>query len=174
MTERHIYIYIYIYSCTHIYIYIYIYSYISLYRTTCNLQKCIELLNRFYSLLYSISLYLINIFDVVFSGRTLQSVPRQSQNILSRLKKKIFGQGKARKIIIAGVPASGKGTQCSLMTEKFGVVHLSTGDILRAAVKDGTELGVKAKGYMDTGQLVPDEIIIGVVEERIKLEDCQV
>jgi adenylate kinase len=77
------------------------------------------------------------------------------------------------KIIIAGAPASGKGTQCELLKETYGVVHLSTGDILRAAVKEGTPLGAKAKGYMDKGELVPDEVIIGVVQERLSAPDCQ-
>ena len=79
----------------------------------------------------------------------------------------------APKIIIAGAPASGKGTQCEMIKEKFGVVHLSTGDILRAAVKEGTELGKTAGGFMDRGELVPDEVMIGVVGERLKQEDCQ-
>ena len=70
------------------------------------------------------------------------------------------------KIIIAGAPASGKGTQCEVIKEKFGVVHLSTGDMLRAAVTAGTEVGKMAKDFMDSGKLVPDEVIIGIVSER--------
>jgi hypothetical protein len=66
-------------------------------------------------------------------------------------------------IIIAGAPASGKGTQCEIIKEKFGVVHLSTGDMLRAAVAAQTEVGKLAKDFMDSGKLVPDEVIIGVV-----------
>jgi len=66
-------------------------------------------------------------------------------------------------IIIAGAPASGKGTQCEMIKEKYGVVHLSTGDMLRAAVAAGTEVGNLAKEYMDAGKLVPDDVIIGVV-----------
>jgi adenylate kinase len=69
------------------------------------------------------------------------------------------------KIIIAGAPASGKGTQCERIKERFGVVHLSTGDMLRAAVAAGTEVGKEAKGYMDAGRLVPDSTIIGVVSD---------
>ncbi len=69
----------------------------------------------------------------------------------------------AANVIIAGAPASGKGTQCEVIKEKFGVVHLSTGDMLRAAVAAGTEVGILAKDYMDSGKLVPDEVIIGVV-----------
>jgi adenylate kinase len=70
------------------------------------------------------------------------------------------------KLIIAGAPASGKGTQCELIKEKFGVVHLSTGDMLRAAVEAQTEVGILAKEFMDSGKLVPDEVMIGVVRNR--------
>ena len=83
------------------------------------------------------------------------------------------GDKKRLKIIIAGAPAAGKGTQCEVIKAKYGVVHLSTGDILRAAVKAGTELGLKAKAFMDAGQLVPDELIIGVVKDRLQQEDCK-
>lgn len=76
------------------------------------------------------------------------------------------------KIVIAGAPASGKGTQCEKIQESFGAVHLSTGDMLRAAVKAGTDLGMKAKEYMDDGQLVPDELITGVICDRLKEDDC--
>ena len=73
------------------------------------------------------------------------------------------------KLIIAGAPASGKGTQCEMIKKDYGVVHLSTGDMLRAAVADGTDVGVKAKEFMDAGKLVPDEVIIGVVSTRSSL-----
>ena len=72
------------------------------------------------------------------------------------------------KIIIAGAPASGKGTQCEVIKEKFGVVHLSTGDMLRAAVAAQTDVGKSAKEFMDSGKLVPDEVIIGVVSSGKK------
>jgi hypothetical protein len=68
-----------------------------------------------------------------------------------------------KKIIIAGAPASGKGTQCEKITAKYGVVHLSTGDMLRAAVAAGTDVGMEAKQYMDAGKLVPDSTMIGIV-----------
>ena len=71
--------------------------------------------------------------------------------------------GTSPKLIIAGAPASGKGTQCEIIKEKYGVVHLSTGDMLRAAVAAGTDVGNQAKDFMDAGKLVPDEVIIGVV-----------
>lgn len=80
--------------------------------------------------------------------------------------------GRAPKLIIAGAPASGKGTQCELIKEKYGVVHLSTGDMLRAAVAAGTDVGKQAKDFMDSGKLVPDEVIIGVVKDRLEESDC--
>ena len=70
------------------------------------------------------------------------------------------------KLIIAGAPASGKGTQCELIKKTYGVTHLSTGDMLRAAVAAGSDVGKAAKEYMDAGKLVPDEVIIGVVSDR--------
>jgi adenylate kinase len=70
---------------------------------------------------------------------------------------------KAIRLIIAGAPASGKGTQCEIIKKKYGVVHLSTGDMLRAAVAAQTEVGKAAKEFMDSGKLVPDSVIIGVV-----------
>jgi len=76
-------------------------------------------------------------------------------------------------IIIAGAPASGKGTQCETIKEEFGVVHLSTGDMLRAAVAAGTEVGVQAKEFMDSGKLVPDEVIIGIIRDRLQESDCK-
>lgn len=85
----------------------------------------------------------------------------------------IIEEKSALKLIIAGAPASGKGTQCELIKEKYGVTHLSTGDMLRAAVAAGSEVGTLAKEYMDAGKLVPDEVIIGVVQDRLKQEDCK-
>jgi len=76
-------------------------------------------------------------------------------------------------IIIAGAPASGKGTQCEIIKEEFGIVHLSTGDMLRAAVAAGTEVGVQAKEFMDSGKLVPDEVIIGIIRDRLDEADCK-
>lgn len=77
------------------------------------------------------------------------------------------------KLIIAGAPASGKGTQCEIIKKEYGVVHLSTGDMLRAAVAEGTEVGKQAKDFMDSGKLVPDEVIIGVVADRLAQDDCK-
>jgi adenylate kinase len=76
------------------------------------------------------------------------------------------------RLILLGAPGAGKGTQAALLTQKFGIPQISTGDMLRAAVKAGTPLGIQAKKFMDAGALVPDEVIIGLVKERIKQPDC--
>jgi len=76
-------------------------------------------------------------------------------------------------IMLLGAPGAGKGTQATRIVDDLGLVHLSTGDILRKAVADGTPLGVEAKGYMDAGALVPDEVVIGLVKERISQPDAQ-
>ena len=76
------------------------------------------------------------------------------------------------RIILLGSPGSGKGTQAQFITEKYGIVQISTGDMLRAAVRAGTPLGVEAKKVMDAGGLVSDEIILGLIKERIALPDC--
>lgn len=76
------------------------------------------------------------------------------------------------RIILLGSPGSGKGTQAQYITEKYGIVQISTGDMLRAAVRAGTPLGVEAKKVMDAGGLVSDEIILGLIKERIALPDC--
>ena len=75
-------------------------------------------------------------------------------------------------LILLGPPGAGKGTQAQRMVERYRVPQISTGDILRSAVKESTPLGTKAKGFMDQGQLVPDEIVIGIIEERLKGKDC--
>jgi adenylate kinase len=77
------------------------------------------------------------------------------------------------RLILLGGPGAGKGTQANYIKEKYQIPQISTGDMLRAAVKQGTELGRKAKEFMDTGQLVPDDVIIGLVKERIKEPDCR-
>jgi len=76
------------------------------------------------------------------------------------------------RIILLGAPGAGKGTQATHLREKFNIPQISTGDMLRAAVKAGTPLGLEAKSYMDSGGLVPDAVIIGLVSERIKEADC--
>ncbi|XP_057968348.1 adenylate kinase 5, chloroplastic isoform X2 [Malania oleifera] len=77
------------------------------------------------------------------------------------------------KVMISGAPASGKGTQCEMIVQKFGLVHVSTGDLLRAEVSSGTEIGNKAKEYMNTGRLVPDEIVTAMVTARLSQQDAK-
>ena len=77
------------------------------------------------------------------------------------------------KLILLGAPGAGKGTQAKFICEKFGIPQISTGDMLRAQVKAGTELGLEAKKHMDSGGLVPDAVIIGMVKERLKEADCK-
>lgn len=76
------------------------------------------------------------------------------------------------KLIMLGAPGAGKGTQAAILSEKLGIPTISTGNILRAAVKNGTPVGLQAKSYMDAGKLVPDEVIIGIIEERLAEPDC--
>ncbi|MEG1561200.1 MAG: adenylate kinase [Raoultibacter sp.] len=76
-------------------------------------------------------------------------------------------------IVLLGAPGAGKGTQAAQLVEKCAIAHISTGDMLRAAVKEGTPLGQKAKGYMDAGNLVPDDVIIGLVTERLQDADTK-
>ena len=76
------------------------------------------------------------------------------------------------KLILLGAPGAGKGTQAEILNKELGIPTISTGNILRAAVKNGTPTGLKAKEYMDAGKLVPDEVIIGVITERLQEEDC--
>jgi adenylate kinase len=76
-------------------------------------------------------------------------------------------------LVLMGLPGAGKGTQAEKIVEKYGIPHISTGDMFRAAMKEGTELGLKAKSFMDKGELVPDEVTIGIVRERLSKNDCQ-
>lgn len=77
------------------------------------------------------------------------------------------------KIIMLGAPGAGKGTQAKMIAEKYSIPHISTGDIFRANIKNGTELGKKAKSYMDKGQLVPDELTLDLIMDRFKGDDCK-
>lgn len=77
------------------------------------------------------------------------------------------------KIIMLGAPGAGKGTQAKMIADKYEIPHISTGDIFRANIKDGTELGKKAKTYMDQGLLVPDELVVDLVVDRVQKEDCK-
>jgi adenylate kinase len=76
------------------------------------------------------------------------------------------------RIVLLGPPGAGKGTQAEKLVKKYIFPHISTGDIFRAAIKEGTELGTKAKEYMDKGELVPDEVVVGIVRERLLQDDC--
>ena len=76
------------------------------------------------------------------------------------------------KLILLGAPGAGKGTQAEILSAKLGIPTISTGNILRAAVKEGTPIGLEAKRYMDAGQLVPDSVIIGIVAQRLEQPDC--
>lgn len=76
-------------------------------------------------------------------------------------------------LVLMGLPGAGKGTQAEKIVEKYNIPHISTGDMFRAAIKDGTELGLQAKSFMDKGELVPDEVTIGIVRERLGKNDCE-
>ena len=76
------------------------------------------------------------------------------------------------KIIMLGAPGAGKGTQAKMIADKYNIPHISTGDIFRANIKEGTELGKKAKTYMDNGELVPDDLVVDLVVDRVGKEDA--
>ncbi|WP_026907494.1 adenylate kinase [Paucisalibacillus globulus] len=76
-------------------------------------------------------------------------------------------------LLLMGLPGAGKGTQAEKISEKYKIPHISTGDMFRSAIKEGTELGIKAKSFMDQGALVPDEVTIGIVKERLSKDDCE-
>ena len=76
-------------------------------------------------------------------------------------------------IILLGAPGAGKGTQAAVLAEHYNIPTISTGNIIREALKNGTEMGMKAKSFMDAGQLVPDEVVIGIVKERLAADDCK-
>ena len=77
------------------------------------------------------------------------------------------------KLILLGAPGAGKGTQAEYICDKLSIPAISTGNIIRAALKAGTEMGLKAKEFIDKGQLVPDEVVIGIIKERLAEDDCQ-
>lgn len=77
------------------------------------------------------------------------------------------------KLILLGAPGAGKGTQAEIICEKFNIPTISTGNILRAAIKNGTEMGLKAKSYIDAGELVPDSVVIGIINDRLSEKDCE-
>ena len=77
------------------------------------------------------------------------------------------------KLILLGAPGAGKGTQAEKISDKYNIPTISTGNIIRAALKNGTEMGLKAKSYIDAGNLVPDDVVIGIIKERLAEDDCQ-
>lgn len=77
------------------------------------------------------------------------------------------------RLILLGAPGAGKGTQAEILSRELNIPTISTGNILRAAIKDGTPIGLKAKEYIDAGQLVPDDVIIGIIKDRLEEEDCK-
>jgi adenylate kinase len=77
------------------------------------------------------------------------------------------------RLILLGPPGAGKGTQAKMLKEKFHIPQISTGDILRQAVKDNNDLGIKASSFMNLGKLVPDDVVIGLIKKRIKQVDCK-
>lgn len=82
-------------------------------------------------------------------------------------------EGNTLNLILMGLPGAGKGTQAEKIVEKYNIPHISTGDMFRLAIKEGTALGKEAKSYMDKGELVPDEVTIGIVRERLSKPDCK-
>jgi len=85
----------------------------------------------------------------------------------------VSGSGDAMNLIFLGPPGAGKGTQAALLVSKYGVPQISTGDILRSAVSNRSVMGLKAKAYMDSGLLVPDDVVVGIVNERLAGSDCE-
>ena len=77
------------------------------------------------------------------------------------------------KLVLLGAPGAGKGTQAEIISEKYNIPTISTGNIIRAALKNGTQMGLKAKAYIDSGRLVPDDVVIGIIKERLAEDDCQ-
>ena len=78
------------------------------------------------------------------------------------------------KLILLGAPGAGKGTQAEIISEKYSIPTISTGNIIRAALKGGTEMGLRAKAYTEKGELVPDEVVIGIIRERLSMGDCEI
>ena len=76
-------------------------------------------------------------------------------------------------LILLGAPGAGKGTQAEILTDRLGIPAISTGNIIREALKNGTEMGLKAKSFIEAGQLVPDEVVIGIIRERLAQDDCK-
>mmetsp|Transcript_9110 Transcript_9110/g.14034 ORF Transcript_9110/g.14034 Transcript_9110/m.14034 type:complete len:114 (-) Transcript_9110:1277-1618(-) len=103
----------------------------------------------------------------VVGAATLAGATAYGVYAMTRPKKEV------PKIIISGGPGSGKGTQCELLVKKYGIKHISTGDALRHHVKTGTDLGKEAKAYMERGDLVPDELVIGICKAEMETKEAK-
>jgi len=101
---------------------------------------------------------------------SLKKIRKETEKLIGR--KKRTGKDGIMKIIMLGAPGAGKGTQAKMIADKYQVPHVSTGDIFRANIKNGTELGKEAKKYMDQGQLVPDELTVKILLDRVAQADC--
>lgn len=107
----------------------------------------------------------------MFENAVRKLVMEQPEDPVAFLKR-AFAYPDTLKIMISGAPASGKGTQCELIVQEYGLTHISSGDILRAEAEAGTELGLQAKEYMSAGKLVPNELMIELIKGRLEQEDC--
>ncbi|CAE6226793.1 unnamed protein product [Arabidopsis arenosa] len=111
--------------------------------------------------------------DSVHSLYRLRRVSRSPSIIAPKFQIVAAEKSEPLKIMISGAPASGKGTQCELITHKYGLVHISAGDLLRAEIASGSENGRRAKEHMEKGQLVPDEIVVMMVKDRLSQSDSE-
>ncbi|PRQ20302.1 putative adenylate kinase [Rosa chinensis] len=113
-------------------------------------------------------------FVSTFSPSRPQTLtPLRSSRAMTDLAVRCASKAEPLRIMISGAPASGKGTQCELITQKYDLVHVAAGDLLRAEIASGSENGKRARAYMDKGQLVPDEIVVMMVKERLLQPDSQ-
>ena len=117
---------------------------------------------RYLHLYTSDKLYIFKIKQILYNRESNKGMSSESEE-----------ENKEMKIIMLGAPGAGKGTQAKKISDKYEIPHISTGDIFRANIKNGTELGKKAKTYMDQGLLVPDELTCDLVVDRISEEDCK-
>ena len=117
---------------------------------------------RYLHLYTSDKLYIFKIKQILYNRESNKGMSSESEE-----------ENKEMKIIMLGAPDAGKGTQAKKISDKYEIPHISTGDIFRANIKNGTELGKKAKTYMDQGLLVPDELVVDLVVDRVQQDDCK-
>ena len=117
---------------------------------------------RYLHLYTSDKLYIFKIKQILYNRESNKGMSSESEE-----------ENKEMKIIMLGAPGAGKGTQAKKISDKYEIPHISTGDIFRANIKNGTELGKKAKTYMDQGLLVPDELVVDLVVDRVQQDDCK-